>query len=325
MVFQINKKTRLRNVPATAAYVAAVPPKLSLLMSDDTQKPATPPATPENALPPALQTPANTPAEQPVANDEFNHEQNEVAGASRGEFGRQSDQGATQGGYGNEASRGVDTYAGPPVQAPATSGYVGERAQTKDGIPSTENGSFGTVAVGAGHDAPESAVGPLFGNDNDAPKGVGSAYAPNYGSSSLGGQSNTEPGPNEQHRNQREDYIPGHPEGGPDGQRTGQAQGNAGYGRGEADATPPTSADRSGYEAAGSANSEGSEPQGFGSKGGSYNDEYANSEPAATDGSPAKGDFDKQQAARNYGQASDERTNAPDSPDYGAAPGPPEK
>lgn len=294
-------------------------------MTNDAPKSDTTPATPNTALPPELRTPANTPAEQPFANDEFSHEQNEVAGASRGEFGRQSDHGATQGGYGNEASRGVDTYAGPPVQAPATSGYIGERAQLEDGFPSAENGSFGTVAVGAGHEAPASAVGPRFGNDNDAPKGIGEAYAPNYGTSSLGGQPNAEPGPDEQHRNQREDYTPGHPEGGPAGQRTGQAPTNAGYGRDEAGSVPPTSADRSGYRAAGSPDSEGSEPEGFGSKGGSYNDEYDDPQPAATDGSPAKGDFDKQEAARNYGQAADERTAAPDSPDYGPAPGPPGK
>lgn len=294
-------------------------------MTDDAQKPAATSATSDAAMPAELRTPANTPAEQPVANDEFNHEQNETAGASRGEFGRQADLGATQGGYGNEASRGTDTYAGPPVQAPATSGYVGERAQDKSGLPSAENGSFGTVAVGAGHDDPGSGVGPTFGNDNDAPKGVGAAYAENYGTSSLGGQSNAEPGPDEQHRNQREDYTPGHPEGGPAGQRTGQAPTNAGTGHDEADATPPTSADRSGYEAAGSPNSEGSESEGFGTKGGSYNDEYADSKPNGTTGSPAKGDYDQEQAADNYGQASDERTNTPDSPDYGAAPSPPSK
>ncbi|SDY72425.1 hypothetical protein [Hymenobacter psychrophilus] len=294
-------------------------------MSDDAQKPDTTPANPANALPPELRTPANTPAEQPVANDEFNHDQNEVSGASRGEFGRQSDHGATQGGYGNEASRGADTYAGPPVQAPATSGYEGERAQTEEGFPSTENGSFGTVAVGAGHDAPGSAVGPQFGNDNDAPNGSGSAYAPNYGTSSLGGPPNPAPEPDEKHRNQHEDYTPGHPEGGPAGQRTGQAPSNTSYGRDEADATAPTHADRSGYEAAGSPDSEGSESQGFGTKGGSYNDEYDDSEPDTVAGSPAKGDFDRQQAARNYGQASDERTNASDSPDYGATPGPPKQ
>ncbi|NVO83278.1 hypothetical protein [Hymenobacter terrestris] len=294
-------------------------------MSDNAQKSATTPENPANALPIELRTPDNTAAGQPVANDEFNHEQNEVAGASRGEFGRQSDQGATQGGYGNEASRGIDTYAGPPVQAPATSGYVGERAQNNDGFPSTENGSFGTVAVGAGHNAPESAVGPLFGNDNDAPTGTGSAYAQNYGTSSLGGQSNAETEGADMQRNQREDYMPGHPEGGPVGQRTGQAPGNAGHGSDEAGATPPTRADRSGYEAAGSPDSQGSEQEGFGTKGGSYNDEYDDSQPSGTEGSPAKGDFDKQQGAKNYGAASDERTDSPNSPDYGSVPGPPVK
>ena len=112
----------------------------------------TPDSTPDNTanqVPAALQTPDNTAAGQPVAHDR-NHEQNEVAGASRGEFGRQSDQGVTQGGYGNELSRGTSTYAGAPVQPAATSGYEGKRAQTPAGLPSTENGSFGTEAVGAG-------------------------------------------------------------------------------------------------------------------------------------------------------------------------------
>lgn len=304
---------------------------MSATPDNDAPKPAAQPANEpatDAQVPAALQTPDNSPAGQPVANDEFNHQQNDVAGASRGEFGRQASQGATQGGYGNEASRGTDTYAGTLVQAPATSGYEGGRLPADQGDASAENGSFGTVAVGAGHDTPASAVGPAFGNDNDAPKGPDSGYAANYGTSSLGGSVNptTADAPDTAARNQREDYTPGHPEGGPAGQRTGEAPTNATYGRDEAGAPAPTSADRSGYEAAGSPNSQGDEKDGFGSAGGSYNDEYSSTESdKTTDSSPAKGDHDQQDAARNYGQASDERTNASDSPDYGAAPGPPEK
>ncbi len=279
---------------------------------------ASPAANPTDELPPELRAPANTPSEQPVAHDR-NHEQNEVAGASRGEFGRQDLGGATKGGYSDEPSRGNQTYAGPVAEPAATTGYEGERAQTDRGFPSAENGSFGTVAVGAG-DTPGSAVGTDFGNDNDAPQGTDSGYAANYGTSSLGGTRNTSAQPDTTHRNQREDYTPGHPAGGPAGQRTGQAPTNAGTGRDEAEATPPTTADRSGYEAAGSANSEGGEAEGFGTKGGSYNDEYDGAE-AGQPGSPAKGDLEKQDGAKNYGSASDQRTNAPNSPDYGSAPG----
>ena len=301
------------NAPATSPRDQTTP-------SDPTNQNA--PETNAAAMPPALRTPANTAAEQPVAHDRA-HEQNEVAGASRGEFGRQSDQGATQGGYGDEVSRGLDTYAGPPVQAPATTGYVGERAQTDVGFPATGNGSFGTVAVGAGFN-PESAVGRAFGNDNDAPLSTGSGYADTYGTSSLGGLPNSGAQPERNQRNQQEDYTPGHPADGPAGQRTGQAPTNAGYGHDEAGAVPPTTADRNGYQAAGSANSEGSTREGFGSKGGSYNDEYDSSEPDSRDSSPAKGDQTQQETAKNYGKTSDERTNDPDSPDYGAAPGPPD-
>ena len=283
----------------------------------------TPDTTPDNAaeqLPEALQTPDNTAASQPVAHDR-NHEQNEVAGASRGEFGRQSDEGVTQGGYGNELSRGNSTYAGPPVQSAATTGYEGERAQTPAGAASTENGSFGTEPVGAGLPA-GSAVGGGFANDNAAPQGPGSGYADNYGTSSLGGQANAEARPDTDERNQREDYTPNHPEAGPEGLRTGAQPTNAAYGAGEAEATPPTG-EPNGYEAAGSTDAQGGEQEGFGSKGGSYNDEYDDAQSNQSAGSPARGDYDKQDAAPNYGGSSDERTNNPDSPDYGATPGRP--
>ncbi|MFD2785378.1 hypothetical protein [Hymenobacter rubripertinctus] len=292
-------------------------------MTDAPQPADTPATTPANeaaSMPIELQTPDNTAAGQPVAHDR-NHEQNEVAGASRGEFGRQSDQGLTQGGYGNELSRGTATYAGPPVQAAATTGYVGERAQTAAGVPSDENGSFGTEAVGAGQPA-GSSVGAAFANDNAAPQGPDSGYADNYGTSSLGGQPNESPRPEPGQRNQHEDYTPGHPEAGPEGLRTGAQPTNATYGADEAAATPPAG-EPNGYEAAGSADAQGDEKVGFGSKGGSYNDEYDDARPAQSAGSPARGDYEKQDAAPNYGEASDERTDNPDSPDYGPKSGSP--
>ncbi|RSK35381.1 hypothetical protein [Hymenobacter metallilatus] len=276
------------------------------------------PATPEAGMPAELHTPANTTAQQPFAQDR-NHAQNEVAGASRGEFGRQSDQGSTQGGYGNEASRGAATYAGTLDTPPATSGYVGEREQRQAGFASEENGSFGTQAVGAGTPT-GSSVGAHFANDNAAPQGPDSGFAPDYGTSSLGGAPNAGAQPVPSQRNQQEDYTPNHPEGGPQGLRTGAAPTNAPAATDEAEATP-SEGTRSGYTAGGSPDAQGGSEKGFGSKGGSYNDEYDAAAPSQPAGSPARGDFGREDGAQNYGNASDDRTQPEQSPDYGPAPG----
>lgn len=272
--------------------------------------------SPHTTEPEPLRAPANTTGQQPFAHDP-NHEQNELAGPDRGEFGRQASQGSTQGGYGNELSRGAQTYAGSVEAPPATTGYEGERQQRPAGFPDTGNGSYGTQPTGATQPA-GSAVGPGYVNDNAAPKGTDSGFAPNYGTSSLGGSSN-QAQPDTQQRNQREDYRPGHPEGGLEGLRTGVAPTNTSQGTGEADATP-TSGTRSGYQAAGSPDAQGSQEEGFGSKGGSYNDEYDEAAPKDGSGSPARGDYSQQDAARNYGGASDDRTHPNQSPDYGSAP-----
>lgn len=274
----------------------------------------------KEAPPQELQAPQNTTGQQPFAHDP-NHYQNEVAGASRGEFGRQADLGATQGGYGNELSRGADTYAGSLNTPAATTGYIGEREQRSAGFADTGNGSFGTQPVGAGSPA-GSAVGPGYVNDNAAPTGPDSGFADNYGTSSVGGRTTGNAQPNPGQRNQQEDYRPNHPDGGPDGLRTGVAPTNSAQGADEADATP-TAGSRSGYEAAISEpQAQGSEATGFGSKGGSYNDEYDSANPNATgQGSPSRGDYDSQQAERNYGGASDDRTHPDDSTDYGPMPG----
>lgn len=274
--------------------------------------------TEQNSAPAELQTPANTPGQQPSAND-FNHEQNEVAGASRGEFGRQSEQGVTQGGYGNEASRGGATYAGTLETPAATTGYVGEREQRPAGPSSNENGSFGTQPAGAGGPS-GSAVGTHFANDNAAPKGPDSGFAADYGTSSLGGSLAQDAQPAAGQRNQHEDYTPNHPEGGPQGLHTGAEPTNADDAAGEAEGTP-NRGPRSGYTAAGSPDAQGGAEKGFGSKGGSYNDEYDSAKTGQAGGSPAQGDFDRQDAARNYGGASDDQTRKEQSPDYGPTPG----
>lgn len=272
----------------------------------------------QEASPQHLQTPANTVAQQPFAND-FNHEENELQGPSRGEFGRQSEQGYTQGGYGNERSRGPESYAGTLNAPAATTGYDGEREQKPAGFQEPKGSRFGAELPAADAQTPSS-VSAGFANDNAAPKGTDSGYSENYGTSSLGGgvaaDASAQPEPRQ--RNQREDYTPNHPEGGPRGLRTGLGDSNAGSGQQEAGTTPERGT-RSGYDATGTT-AQGNEQKGFGTEGGSYNDEYDASNKSSTAGSPSRGDYDKQDAAKNYGGAAGDRTDNPDSPDYGAAP-----
>ena len=77
----------------------------------------------------------------------------------------------------------------------------------------------------------------------------------------------------------------------------------------------------SGYVAAGSPDAQGGTDKGFGSKGGSYNDEYDAATANQSGGSPARGDYNQQDAARNYGGAAADRNPSDNSADYGPAPG----
>ncbi|TGD81186.1 hypothetical protein [Hymenobacter wooponensis] len=273
----------------------------------------------QDANPHNLQTPANTTGQQPFANDR-NHEENELQSPSRGEFGRQATQGVTQGGYGNELSRGAETYAGTLNTPGATTGYDGEREQKPAGFHEPMGSRYG-AEVDPAIIQENSAVSPGFANDNAAPKGLDSGYSENYGTSSLGGgtQNGTAAAqPDAQQRNQSEDYRPGHPEQGPAGLDTGR--GATGPANGDQEAgTSNTGGTRSGYNATGSS-AQGSDQKGFGSKGGSYNDEYDSANNSGQPGSPSRGDYDKQDAAQNYGGAAGDRNSQQESPDYGSAP-----
>ncbi|TGE10191.1 hypothetical protein [Hymenobacter fodinae] len=266
-----------------------------------------------------LQTPANTTGQQPFAND-HNHEENELQSPSRGEFGRQSAQGLTQGGYGNELSRGPETYAGTLNTPAATTGYDGEREQKPAGFEEPMGSRYG-AEVDPAIAQENSSVSPGFANDNAAPRGLDSGYSDNYGTSSLGGGTSNGTAaaqPQTQQRNQAEDYRPGHPEQGPAGLDTGRGATEPARGEQEA-GTSTAETTRSGYNATG-ASAQGSDQKGFGSKGGSYNDEYDSANNSGQPGSPSRGDYDKQDAAQNYGGAAGDRNNPQDSPDYGAAP-----
>jgi hypothetical protein len=265
-----------------------------------------------------LQTPANTVGQQPFAND-ANHDENELQGPSRGEFGRQSDQGYTQGGYGNERSRGPESYAGTLNTPASTTGYDGEREQKPAGFVEPLGSRYGSELPASASQDPSS-VSEGFANDNAAPKGPDSGYSENYGTSSLGGAAatGTSAEPNAQQRNQGEDYMPGRPEGGPSGLQTGLGASGPATGQQEA-GTSETRGTRSGYNATGNS-AQGSEQKGFGTKGGSYNDEYDSAKADGQQGSPSRGDYDKQDAAQNYGGAAGDRTDNQDSPDYGPSP-----
>ncbi|UYZ63080.1 hypothetical protein [Hymenobacter weizhouensis] len=271
-----------------------------------------------DAHPDHLLAPRNAKESGPVANDPA-HAQNEVAGPDRGEFGRHAG-GVTHGGYGGfqPGRKEGGAYSGPLGTPPPTTGYDGERSQQSAGFVDNSNGSFGSQP---GQHAPaNSTVSPGYANDNAAPQGTDSGFAPNYGTSSLTGATTaTTAAPAAGQRNQTEDYRPNHPEQGPEGLTIGAAPTNAAHGHNEADTTP-TGTQRSGYQAAGSPDAQGSEQTGFGSRGGSYNDEYDAASDAKGQGSPTRGDYSQQDAAQNYGGAAADRTSSDDSPDYGPAP-----
>lgn len=265
-----------------------------------------------------LLAPPNAGTSGPVAGDP-DHVQNELMGPDRGEFGRHAS-GATHGGYGGVQPGREEggAYSGPLGAVPATTGYDGERAQTSAGFADNSNGSFGSQPEQA---PTNSTVSPTYANDNAAPKGPDSGFAADYGTTSLGGSTSAgQAAPAAAQRNQTEDYRPGHPEQGPQGLTTGAAPTNTAQGRNEADTTPSNPGQRSGYQAAGSPDSQGSQQTGFGSRGGSYNDEYDAASDAGAQGSPSRGDYDQQGAAQNYGGAAADRTDSPDTPDYGPAP-----
>ncbi|WP_425553960.1 hypothetical protein [Hymenobacter antarcticus] len=153
--------------------------------------------------------------------------------------------------------------------------------------------------------------------------GPDSGYANDYGHTSLRGETgNATAGPETGQRNQTEDYLP--TQSAPDAQgrqpdaQADQSTNLAGTpGPRSAGAEQPAPDERTGYVQAPS----GDSAQGLGSRGGSYNDAYDDSQPGSTAGSPAKGDQRREDTARNYGaeareenRATDEENNA----DHGA-------
>jgi len=182
-------------------------------------------------------------------------------------------------------------------------------------------------------------------NDNGSPVGTDRGYAADYGRTSLpGGSAGSEPSSHgTTQRNQSEDgqssrggYDNQGSAGGPEGHRpAGQvanqgdpgapraerpldSQGYGDRGREEPRQTPDyqTGDRRNGY----GQSYAGSETQGTGSRGGSYNDQYDDSNPGSRTGSPAQGELRGEDLAGNYGEGArkENRNGEDDAADHGA-------
>ena len=158
--------------------------------------------------------------------------------------------------------------------------------------------------------------------DNGSAKGPDSGYAADYGRTSLGNPGATSTAaPAPEHRNQTEDYLPtpsgtdnqGRPTAAPAASdpRSQQPASSEGYGdrgRQQPQNAPDyqTGGERNGYVQANNGNSQ----QGVGSRGGSYNDQYDDSKPNSSAGTPADGSQRSEDRRQNYGEAAREENRS---------------
>lgn len=275
---------------------------------------------------------------------------NQQADASRGEFGRQGPRN-THGGYGNQY-READYephnsaedryYGGPGEPGPQHNSYREDPAQL---ARANATGSALPPAPGPETPGPDGRGNQqdtrnLPGradaranqqNDNSAGPGQGPGYAADYGHTSVGGGGPAPTAPNADvpARNQGEDGRSSR--GGYDNQgsangpgaapappATGGAPGPAAAGEGYADRGRQGEAQRPDYATGGARSGfvPGTAQPGFGSKGGSYDDQYAAGQPGATGGSPAKGDHTQQEHDdQNSGPAAQEKFRPAGAPD----------
>ncbi|WP_310394576.1 hypothetical protein [Hymenobacter sp.] len=304
--------------------------------------------------------------------------ENQDSDANRGEFGAQDLGGTTHGGFGNQNRQAdyepgntpEDRYYGgagaPGPQENAYRAYDGrdERpdSRTEYGF---ERGATSAAAIGQAADGGQVLTDSFNGpnadnrnqpdradpnsahqNDNGSAEGPDSAYANDYGRTSLRGAAGSSgtSGPegssvNPGGRNQTEDYLPtqggfdkqgrreerhpGYSTNTPEvadqrGSQPASSQGYGDLGRDEPNRLPDyrTGAARDGYVG----NEGGDTAQGMGSRGGSYNDAYDDSRPGSKAGSPAPGDQRREDTDRNYGAAArkENRTGDENDADHGA-------
>ncbi|MFD1469950.1 hypothetical protein ACFQ48_17105 [Hymenobacter caeli] len=180
-------------------------------------------------------------------------------------------------------------------------------------------------------------------NDNSAGPGQGPGYAADYGRTSLGGgaPAPTAAASDVPRRNQGEDdrssrggYDNQGSANGPGGSAatgaapappaTGSTATQPAAGEGYGDRGREDAPERPDYNTGGERSGFGQHPNaaqqanhaGFGSPGGSYDDQYAAGQPGATGGSPAQGDYTRQEReAENSGPAAQENDRPAGAPD----------
>jgi len=271
--------------------------------------------------------------------------ENQISGASRGEFGTQ-DHGNTQGGYGNQYRNTNEsgTYSladGPQANSYRTyngrdDAYRQNPRSANQPIYGQDNLPYEQTPVGALADDNASYL-----NDNGSGYSRSKGYSDNYGTSSLSDSNvGTNLGQGDEQRNQNEDrnssrggYDNQARTPGGNGQQTSREEREASYNN----ASVPDPNSRSTYQQpsardeqtekinrSGSGNGQGDyngkSTDGFGSQGGSYDDEYASSDPNSKEGAPVRGDYDNADKAKNYGADNRDDYRPEDKEDYGTAP-----
>ena len=309
--------------------------------ASDPAAPASPEVNPADQPPPAAYGGDFGNSTQSSYRDQDRRE-NQDSNPNRGEFGVQDSGGTTHGGFGNQnrladyepADSAEDRYYGGPgrsgPQDNAYRAYDGrdERPDSQSdygfepGTPAPAPDFAAGQPMAEQLDAPDSAVP----NDNGSPTGPGPGYANDYGHTSrpaaAPGAASPAPERPADQRNQTDDYLPA-----PDNaaEQRPRAEQHPGYSTNDPDVADqrnrpaqsrPNPELRTGYVQAPG----GDSAQGLGSRGGSYNDAYDDSQPGSTAGSPAKGDQRREDADPSYGPAAREqnRTAEDNEDDHGA-------
>jgi len=270
--------------------------------------------------------------------------ENQDSDPNRGEFGTQSQQGTTHGGFGNQ-NRLADYephntaedryYGGPGAPGEQTNAYRAYDGRDERPDARVEYGFEAGTTVSLD---PAAKKNDADSNDNGSPKGKDSGFAKDYGHTSLRAMQGLAPqgrAASPDRRNQTEDYMPapaspdnttaGAADPGADGQRPVSSQGYGDRGRNQSNDAPDfnTGGARDGYvqpEA-----NKGDAAQGTGSRGGSYNDAYDDSQPNSRTGSPAKGEERSEDRSQNYGSSARTENRSAEGDDNAADHGAPRR
>ena len=282
---------------------------------------------------------------------------NQDSDPNRGEFGVHSQAGTTHGGFGNQNRRADYEpngtaedryYGGAGRPGPQDNAYRAYDGRDERADPNADYGFEAGAAPGntSGQAAEAAPTGPgtlsgprtdntsqpgradeasAFQNDNGSPIGPDRGYAADYGHTSLPGVPTEVPAAaGDVRRNQSEDGQSSR--GGYDNQGTaGGRVGHAQEEQGDADRDGEQPRPAPDYQTGDSRNGYGqsfggSEKQGAGTRGGSYNDTYDDSKPNSQTGLPTPGAQRQEDLDANYGEAARQqnRTSEDNSDDHGA-------